>query len=76
MEHLNKFIDLTNEEMDLIEIHMEMDSTVRFISLIEGWRKNGFLYIKYSDEMLYQYNVEKKEWKRIEGDIEKWELFI
>ena len=70
MEHLNKFIDLTTEEMDLIALHMKIDSTVRFTSSLEGWRKNGFLYIKYSDEMLYQYNVEKKEWKRIEEDIE------
>lgn len=70
MEHLYKFTELSNDEMDLIALHMKKDSTVRFTSLFEGWRKNEFLFIKYSDEMLYQYNVEKQAWKRIEEDIE------
>ena len=60
---ISSFSKLSKAEADLIAKHMEVNKTIKFTDVFEGWYdENGDLCIRYSPDEWYHYNVERGEW--------------
>lgn len=59
---LRYFIELTEQEQELIAKHMKQNPNVRFTELFEANRDNDILRVRYSESMQYIYNVARGEW--------------